>query len=212
MKTWLSIAVCALVLAGPASAYHAFPNDPHWPTTTVQVNGGSCGWAKPECRWLRIIDRTGYGATWQNTILPNALEKLAAATGNRFNFTTARGTRFDLWTPDGQYHWAEAAALTPVGAVFVGRNAYQAFSLNCETNGPQPYCGTNPNHRLKAVVGAGSGPGDSNFTFQHEMGHTFGLDHRTCTDGHSIMCGIDEWLTWDAHDKAELNRLYGHVT
>lgn len=228
----IGLTLLALTLAPGASAYHAMPGEPHWPTTTVQVNGGSCGWAKPECRWLKIIDRTGYGTTWQNTVLPNTLLSLSAATGYRFNFSTVRGSRFDLWTQtepspcdgpcEGVFHYGEAEALTPPGAVFVGRNAYGADTVTCDNpsvdpdgmfpwTGPQPYCGTNPSHVEECVVGAGSNSGDYMVTFKHEMGHCLGLDHRTGTDGHSIMVGFDEWTAFDAHDRAELDRLYGHV-
>jgi hypothetical protein len=168
-------------------------------------------------------------------VRPNALAAVSQATGYRFQFTIQTGTRWNLWVQtepspcqgacQGYYRVEEAFALTPPGAVFVPYASYGQDSMMCDDpaadpdgtfpwTGPQPYCGTVPppfgHHVVKTVGGAGVDSTEAGCIFRHEMGHALGLNHRAI-GAPSVMVGDCRTLQFDAHDRAELARLYGHA-
>lgn len=237
MRLFLLLAiVVALAGASEAHSFHALPGDPHYPTTTVAVNGGGC--SSPECRWIKIIDRTGFTASWWPNVRMNALAAVSQATGYRFNFTIETGPRFNLWVQtgpccpcpaacEGYNRVDEAFALTPPGAMFIPANSDGQDTMMCDDpaadpdgtfpwTGPQPYCGAVPplfgHHAIKSVGGAGDGTDsrDAACTFRHELGHSLGLNHRWI-GAPSVMVGDCQSLQFDSHDRAELQRIYAHT-
>ena len=184
---YILIAIVALVLPAQAFAWHAYIT--HFPTTTVMANGGGytatghvvftpdkyipINEAYPNqgrpcvvngvhyCRFLNVVDLTGYGFSWHmNTLIPR-LKMISEAAENRVVFRTMTGPKTP-WT-SSMSSQTESKKWGPPGKIVIYSSDQVGTSgraLGCFYYNPAPtswpakvdFCGSDEQHNFWTAV------------------------------------------------------------